>query len=201
MLQNEISGLEKILRDATHRDLRVVFNAAPMTADVLDYPLGGVEFFVINETEGAALTGSEDPEDIIDAILARYPGSSVILTLGKSGVIYGDIDQRVRQVAFEVEAVDATGAGDTFTGYFLAGLAADLSIEASLEAACRAAAHCVTRSGAASSIPTRGEINQARFRCPVDFPAGVDTPTSSHCPKPSLQVWFLNEHGFPETPD
>jgi len=60
--------------------------------------------------------------------------------------------------ALKVEAVDTTGAGDTFIGYFLAELSRGSSIENSLQIAVRASALCVTRAGAADSIPSLEEL-------------------------------------------
>jgi len=55
--------------------------------------------------------------------------------------------------------VDTTAAGDTFTGYYLAALAAGLPEEAALRRACAAAAIAVTRPGAAPSVPTAAEVD------------------------------------------
>ena len=59
--------------------------------------------------------------------------------------------------------VDTTAAGDTFIGYMLAGLALRQPVEAALETACRAAALCVTKHGAAESIPTRQELDRVEW--------------------------------------
>ena len=55
--------------------------------------------------------------------------------------------------------VDTTAAGDTFTGYFLANLLAEASIETCLKMAAKAASIAVTREGASVSIPRKEEIN------------------------------------------
>jgi ribokinase len=54
--------------------------------------------------------------------------------------------------------VDTTAAGDTFTGYFIAGLARGEAPERALDEGIRAAAICVSRLGAVPSIPLRSEI-------------------------------------------
>ena len=63
---------------------------------------------------------------------------------------------------FKVTAVDTTAAGDTFIGYFLAELLAGESTPQSLTLASRAAALCVTRPGAAVSIPRRHELEEGQ---------------------------------------
>jgi ribokinase len=58
-----------------------------------------------------------------------------------------------------VQAVDTTAAGDTYTGYFLAGLMEGMSLHACMNLASRAAAVSVTRPGAAESIPWKKELD------------------------------------------
>ena len=160
LIQNEISCLGELIDAAHERQQRIVFNAAPMTAAVTDYPLDKIEFFIVNELEGAALAGTEQVDEILAAMKRRFPAARTILTLGDQGAVYFDGEAHFSQAAFPVKAVDATGAGDTFTGYFIAGFVRGNPIQDCLELACKAAALCVTRPGAASSIPRLKEVNQ-----------------------------------------
>jgi ribokinase len=59
-----------------------------------------------------------------------------------------------------VKPVDTTAAGDTFIGYLLAGIVRRRDVEEALRYACKAAAVCVTRPGAADSIPRREELEK-----------------------------------------
>jgi len=158
LLQNEINAVEKVLQMGKGRGLTVVFNPAPMNSAVKNYPLELVDIFIVNEVEGEALTGEKEAEAILDAMLKRYPGSRTVLTLGREGVFYSDGAQRIRVPALQVETVDSTGAGDTFTGYFLAELLHGGSVQTCLEMGVKASAICVTRKGAAVSIPKREEL-------------------------------------------
>lgn len=160
MLQNEISAMPEILRQAEEKNLNVVFNPAPMTPEVLDYPLGGVKYFVVNETEGESFTNESEPEKILDAFLEKFPNAAVLLTLGKDGVHYADNKQRLFVPAENVTAVDTTAAGDTFLGYFVAMLTAGKEVETCLRIATKAAAICVTRAGAADAIPMLEEVEK-----------------------------------------
>lgn len=58
----------------------------------------------------------------------RFPEAKIVLTLGKDGARYSDKDCEYEQPIFPVKAVDTTAAGDTFTGYFLAGLIRGMEI-------------------------------------------------------------------------
>ena len=159
LLQNEISALPEILRLARAHGLQIVFNPAPMDARVPDYPLETVSCLLLNEVEGAQLAGAEEPKAILDALRRRFPSMTVILTLGPEGVLASDGGSLVRVPAPRVKAVDTTAAGDTFTGYYLAERLRGATFAAALQTACAAAAICVTRAGAAASIPARAEVD------------------------------------------
>ena len=158
LLQNEINAVKKILQKSKNKALTVVFNPAPMTETIKNYPLELVNIFIINEIEGEALTEQNNPDEILSAMQKLYPKSRIVLTLGKDGVIYGDNKQRIKLPALKVKAIDTTGAGDTFIGYFLAALIQGSEIEKCLEMGVKASSLCVTRRGAADSIPKLHEI-------------------------------------------
>ncbi len=119
VLQNEVNGVGDLIAAGGRRGLTVVFNAAPCTAEVGGWPLEQVRYLIVNETEGAALSGKIAPEEIIAELRRRYPRTAVVLTLGRDGVAYADADGVVREPARVVVCVDTTAAGDTFVGYFL----------------------------------------------------------------------------------
>ena len=90
--------------------------------------------------------------------MEAYPNMEIILTLGSQGVLYRSESRKCYQAAFEVNTVDTTGAGDTFTGYFLKCAADGESPETALRVASKAAALAVSRPGAAVSIPYWAEV-------------------------------------------
>ena len=65
------------------------------------------------------LVGVEDPDAIADRYLT-FGARIVALKLGSQGCLIATSEQRLRIQPHRVEAVDATGAGDTFDGAFLA---------------------------------------------------------------------------------
>lgn len=159
LIQNEISALSRIMERAADRGLSIVFNPAPMDEAVFTYPLNLVDLFIVNEWEGRDLTGQTDNEKILRAMVDKFPNAKTVLTLGERGA--GFISKGRDPVfvgAPRVEARDTTAAGDTFIGYFLAGMSQGNVVEDCLKWACAAAALCVTRQGAAESIPRKGEI-------------------------------------------
>eukprot|EP01037_Dinobryon_pediforme_P016393 gene16393-16571_t len=103
------------------------------------------------------LTGLSDPDAIADFYLGL--GAKIVaLTLGKAGALIATPDQRQRVASIQVDAVDATGAGDTFDGAFLAQfLRCHDPFEAGLYA--NVAAALSTRGfGAIAPIPKREEV-------------------------------------------
>ncbi|MFO7870146.1 MAG: ribokinase [Kiritimatiellia bacterium] len=158
LLQNEISAIPAIIKLGAERKMKIVFNPAPMTEETSAYPLELVDCFILNRIEGSQLIGSEDPEEILSGMTQRYDRASTVLTLGAEGAMYADRNGVVKMPGQKVSAVDTTGAGDTFVGYFTAGLMDGSDLKAALDLACRAAALCVRRPGAADSIPSLEEI-------------------------------------------
>ena len=117
-----------------------------------------MDWFFVNEIEGAALSGESDPERILDGIRARYPKSKIVLTLGKNGAMADDGKERAFHDIFHTEVVDTTAAGDTFTGFFIAAVSAGKPIKRALREASAAAALAVSAKGASFSIPERKTV-------------------------------------------
>lgn len=159
ILQNEISNLPYLLQAAGEKGMVIVLNPSPMTDGLLTMPLERVSYFLLNEVEARGLCGREVPKaEMPDLLLARFPGSRIILTLGSRGCIYQDSAQRIVCPARRVRTVDTTAAGDTFTGFFVAAVAAGTGVRQALEQATAAAAIAVSRPGAAPSIPGKEEV-------------------------------------------
>jgi ribokinase len=158
LVQNEVNAVPQIIRYAKAKGLTIVFNPAPMNPEVLNYPLELVDILVLNETEARSLTGEIKPEAIYETISHRYPKTAIVLTMGHKGAAFFNSQVRFCQPAEKVHVVDSTGAGDTFIGFFLAELIKTNDPKAALACATRAAAICVTRHGAADSIPSRKEL-------------------------------------------
>jgi ribokinase len=158
LLQNEINRIPELIAQARTCGMRVVFNPAPMTPEVNAYPLQEVDYLFVNETEGTALTGFTNPSAIIAALAQRLPQAALVLTLGPRGVIYHSVEKHWEIQAPTVQAIDTTAAGDTFIGYLLAEITRGSSVLQGLNTAMNAAALCVTRQGAANSIPHLHEV-------------------------------------------
>ena len=81
-----------------------------------------VDYFVPSLLEGRALTGLDDPAEVARALLA-HGVKTVGLKMGVDGCLAMSAEgQVVRLPAFQVDVVDATGAGDAFAAGFIAGV-------------------------------------------------------------------------------
>lgn len=166
VLQNEINLLGDIMRKAHARGMKVVLNPSPMDRDILSLPLETVSYLFVNEIEASQLTGvsAEDADALTRALRERLPHACIVLTLGTNGSRYIHGDDLEIQGVYPVQATDTTAAGDTFTGFFLAGVIEGRSPKEALDLASRASAISVTRPGAAPSIPAREEVENYRER-------------------------------------
>ena len=158
IFQNELARSPVFMQKAADRGLTVIFNPSPMEDIIFAYPLDRVSWFVINEIEGAALTGKTAPEEILAGMANQYPGAGVVLTLGSDGAWAVKGEERCFQPAVPVKAVDTTAAGDTFLGFFVTGILAGDPLPDVMARAARAASIAVSRPGAAVSIPSLEEV-------------------------------------------
>lgn len=161
LLQNEVNLLGYMVDRAYEKGMTIVLNPSPFNEKLKSVDMSKISIFILNEVEGNQLTGETDPEKILSKMHMLYPNARIMLTLGKDGAVYSDAQQKVFQPIFPVQAVDTTAAGDTFTGYFLAGLVEGLPMEQVLKMSAKASSICVTRPGAVPSVPYRAEVMEA----------------------------------------
>ncbi len=159
LTQNETSCVSEALALAHSRRLTVCFNPAPMTPTVVHYALEAVDWLIVNETEGEALSNEKTPELILTALRKRCPRAHLVLTLGAEGVLCLAPDGHIaRAQPPRVVPVDTTAAGDTFIGYLIGASIRGSELSEALNLACRASAISVTRPGAADSVPYLSEL-------------------------------------------
>lgn len=161
LLQNEINLNARIMDLAYEKGMRIVLNPSPMDDDILALPLQKVSCFILNELEGERLTGEKEAERILQVLLRRFPEAELVLTLGSEGSMYAYQNTVIRQGIFPCEAVDTTGAGDTFTGYYLASRMRGEDPAEAMRLAAMASSIAVSRPGAAPSIPVLQEVEAA----------------------------------------
>ncbi|WP_421074962.1 MULTISPECIES: ribokinase [unclassified Microbacterium] len=158
-LERPLALVERALAAGRQAEALTVLTPAPVDAEAARLlPL--VDILVPNESEALALSGASDVETAARRLSEQ--ASTVIVTRGSAGALIARAGEIALAVpARAVEAVDTTGAGDTFVGVLVAWLTRGEPLEAAVEAATAAAAIAVTRPGAAPAMPTREEIDAA----------------------------------------
>lgn len=164
LLQNETNLVGEIVEEACRRGMRIALNPSPVNERLREIDMSKVTWFLLNEVEGKAMTGQTEAEEMLRVFRERYPQSVVVLTLGKDGVLYDDGAVHCAHGIYEVPVVDTTGAGDTFTGYFLASRMAGKTPQESLRLASVASSLVVSRKGAGPSIPLLAEVEAAGLK-------------------------------------
>ncbi len=130
----------------------VIFDPAPVKSEFTEL-ISFVDCITPNEIELRTLTKSNDPYELLN-----MGAKNIILKLGEKGVRFINEEKDFMVEAFRVEAIDTTGAGDTFNGSFATALSKGYKIEDALKFASAASAISVTRKGAAVSSPTYEEV-------------------------------------------
>ncbi|MFF8846918.1 carbohydrate kinase family protein [Streptomyces sp. NPDC015127] len=119
---------------------------AELGVDTVLSALDGADVLFPNEDEARLLTGLPDAADAA-AKLSRVVPLTVV-TLGGRGALVAESGRVTARVpAVPAEAVDTTGAGDAFTGAFLAARLAGADTATAAAEGCRAGAGAVTRVG------------------------------------------------------
>ena len=179
LLQGETNLLDYVMQYALGRHLQVVFNPAPYPPKCKDwqrqYPC---DWLVCNASEVAAIIHGDCPnlgaESTLQTVMEITGTKNVIVTLGADGcralIKRDDQLQYYTIPAVKVPAVDTTGAGDVFVGYFLAALLLGRefynppfekkmdNVEFALTLGNSAAAIAVTHQGALDSVPKWKEV-------------------------------------------
>lgn len=158
LLQNETNLVGYIIEESHKRGLQTALNAAPMEKTVFSYPLELLDWIIVNEVEGKQLAKCTKEEEIIPILKEQYPDCGILLTLGSRGACCYKEEKEYTIGCFQVPVVDTTGAGDTFSGYFLYGIYHGKSILDSLLLASTASAMAIGKKGAADAIPLLAEV-------------------------------------------
>ncbi|MEW2609102.1 ribokinase [Streptomyces sp. NPDC047880] len=123
--------------------------------------LAACDPLIVNEHEAKVILGDsavgDSPEDWARILLAKGP-RSVVVTLGGQGALVASSEGVSRVPAVKVDAVDTTGAGDSFTAALACRLGAGESLADAAAYAARVGAATVTRKGAQASFPTAAEV-------------------------------------------
>lgn len=139
---------------ARSQGVKVVLNAAP-ARHLTPQLLALVDMLIVNQGELAAIASIRGS---VAQCLAAIDVPCIVVTLGQHGCCARSDGEFLYQPAFAVNAIDTTGAGDTFCGTLVAALHQGCSVAQALRQGAAAGALACTRPGAQTSIPTQGEL-------------------------------------------
>lgn len=169
LLQHEIplEAVSAALERARAADAVSILNIAPFQQSAGDL-VASADFVIANETEfdqcaqALGLQGA-DRNDCMQAFV-RQTGRTIVLTRGGGGARVVGPALQLDVAALSIEPVDTVGAGDTFCGYFAAGLASGLTLEDTLLRAAAAGSLACLSPGAQPSIPMAQDVERALSR-------------------------------------
>ncbi len=152
VIQNETNLQRTAASLGKKLGLQVAYAAAPFDAERVQAVLPYLDFLILNavEAEQLAQATGQSPDDL--------PVRDVIVTRGSEGADWYGAEGKQHFPAIKVMPVDTTGAGDTFTGYVLAGLDRGMPMAQAIAQATKAGALMVTRHGTADVIPDLSEV-------------------------------------------
>lgn len=165
LLQHEIplATVEATLAAVSQAGGTSVLNTAPFRAEAAKL-LAMADYVVANETEfdlyADSLKLAGEQRDARMADFVARTGKTVIVTLGKDGVIAATPLGALNVPALAITPVDTVGAGDTFCGYFAAGLAAALPLKDALRRAAVAGSLACLKPGAQPAVPYAQQVDE-----------------------------------------
>ena len=163
LCQNEVPAAATfdLLKRARGQGARTVLNLAP-AAPVPDDVLDALDLLVVNEHEARAAAGGAEggPEALARALHQRH-GLTCVVTLGGAGSLAVGPEGGCQVAALPVQAVDTTGAGDTFAGVLAGALGSGQGFADALRRASVAAGLACTGIGAQTAQPDAAAIEAA----------------------------------------
>ncbi|RWP41308.1 MAG: ribokinase [Mesorhizobium sp.] len=166
LLQQEIplQTVDAALDAARAAGAVTVLNTAPFRAEAAAF-LGKADYVVANATEfdlygeALSLSGRDRPARMRD--YAGKTGRTIVVTLGGDGVLAATPADLLMVPALKIAPVDTVGAGDTFCGYFAAGLSSGLPLDQALARAAAAGSLACLKPGAQPAIPLAKDVDAA----------------------------------------
>lgn len=160
-LENPKDVVEYGIRKCQEIGVDVLLDPAPaqeLTSEI--YPF--ISYITPNETEAEFLTGIKvhDKKSAFEASrwFIERGVKHVLVTLGDKGVVYNGLNGERFYKSTDDVAIDTTGAGDSFSGAFVAGLTKGKSLEESIQFAIKASGLSVTKLGVLESLPYLEEV-------------------------------------------
>ena len=132
-------------------------NFRSLTLDDLRDSLPLIDYITPNEDEARFFSGKDLPDEMADVFLG-YGVKNVIIKLGSRGCLFKNTEERMILPACDIQAVDATGAGDNFVAGFASEILRGASPAEALRFANACGAICTTAVGASTALRSREQV-------------------------------------------
>ncbi len=154
LLQNETDKQIEAAKIAQGKGVKIIYSAAPFSVSKTKEMLPFISILMVNQIEFDQLSVS------LKADKFSIPVPELVVTKGSNGAewICPETKTTIHVPAFKANAVDTTAAGDTFAGYFAAGLDQGMDTKEALKFGVAASAIKVSRHGTADAIPLNEEV-------------------------------------------
>jgi len=139
----------KVFQHAKSNSITTIFNPAPAKKLEREF-LEHISWLIPNENEFELISGMEPNDDNFLKFNEEIP-CNLIVTLGEKGAVLVDENKTHYFEAPTVNAIDTTGAGDSFIGTFAYELSESNSPESCVKKAVQKASQSVTKKGTQSS--------------------------------------------------
>ena len=159
---NDVQVVSDVVRAAAANGVLVIAdtklpNFAVLTLDDLAGSLPYIDYITPNETEARYYTGEDEPEKMADVFLSKGV-RNVIIKLGPKGCFLKNSEESFYMPAFDIDTVDATGAGDNFLAGFASEIIRGSSIRDALIFASACGAICSTAVGSGTALTGRQQV-------------------------------------------
>lgn len=139
-----------------------ILNPAP-AKELIKELLNSVDILTPNQTEAKMILSLEPDatisnEELIKG-LRKMGAKTIIITLGKDGVMLADNGNMEHLKAPLIKAIDSTGAGDSFNGNLAAGLGKGMNLREAVKKAIFAGAYCAEKLGVIQGLPSSKELS------------------------------------------
>ena len=153
----EAAGKNKVLIFADTK----LPNFRRLSLDDISECLPSIDYITPNEDEARYYTGEKDPEQMADVFLSKGV-RNVIIKLGAKGCFFKNSEAALHIPALDINAVDATGAGDNFIAGFASEILRGSKTSDALQFANACGAVCCTAAGAGTALKSREQVLQFR---------------------------------------
>jgi len=128
-----------------------------LTLEDLRDSLPLIDYITPNEDEARYYSGKDTPNEMTDVFLS-YGVKNVVIKLGAAGCYFKNAETSIRLPACDIQAVDATGAGDNFVAGFASELLRGAAVEDALRFANACGAICASAVGAGTALRDREQV-------------------------------------------